>query len=309
MKMELSSSLLNKKALSLLIFMVSIFFAVDLQASKLELIKEKSFQVKPGGGLQVEASGADVKIMSWDKEEVHVKIFGNERAREKMRFEIEQAENGVRVLVKKRSSWSFFEWGGYDVKIEAMVPKNYNPGITTSGGDISVYSLTGRFELKTSGGDVSSKDTNGELMVRTSGGDITLTNHNGNSDISTSGGDIRTIKMNGNLRASTSGGDVDVDCSNGKVSVGTSGGDVTVSYSGDGRGIKATTSGGDIRIKVPADIKAKVDLETHGGEIDCNFNNSKNSKVKRGEFHAEFNGGGELLYCSTSGGDIIITEK
>lgn len=309
MKMELSPRLLNKGALSLLIFLISILFVVDLQAGGLKLIKEKTFQVKSGGELQVEASGADIKITSWDKEEVHVKIFGNERAKEKMRFEIEQTENGVRVLVKKRSSWSFFEWGGYSVKIEAMVPKNYNPDVTTSGGDIYVGNLTGRFELKTSGGDVSSKETNGELMVRTSGGDITLTNHDGNSDISTSGGDIRTIKLNGSLRASTSGGDVDVDCANGKVNVGTSGGDVNISYSGDGRGIKATTSGGDIRIKIPADFKAKVDLETHGGEIDCNFNNSKNTKVKRGEFHAEFNGGGEVLYCSTSGGDIIVTEQ
>lgn len=309
MKTVLNFGLMRKGALLLSVFMVSTILSVDLHASKLELIKEKTFQVKPGGTLGVEASGADVKIMSWDKEEVQVKIFGNERAREKMRFEIEQTENSVRVLVKKRSSWSFFEWGSYDVKIEAMVPKNYNPDITTSGGDISVYNLTGRFELKTSGGDVSSKDSNGELMVRTSGGDITLTNHNGNSDISTSGGDIHTIKLNGNLRASTSGGDVDVDCANGKINVGTSGGDVTVAYSGDGRGIKATTSGGDIRIKVPADFKAKVDLETHGGEIDCNFNNSKNTKVKRGEFHAEFNGGGEVLNCSTSGGDIIVAEK
>ncbi|MEW6193704.1 MAG: DUF4097 family beta strand repeat-containing protein [Bacteroidota bacterium] len=304
---ELSN--MKKCLFTVVLLLIGLSLTTDLFASEIKLIKEKSIPAKSGDNLYVDASGADVKVFSWDKNEVYIKIYGNERAKDKMEFRIENVDGGVKVIAKKKDSW-FFSWGGgYSVRIEASVPYQYNPLIETSGGDIEVYGLTGKFNLDTSGGDVLLKDSKGVVDIETSGGDITLNNHKGKAEVSTSGGDIRTIKHNGGLRASTSGGDINIESNDGSVSAKTSGGDVEINYSGSNEGIYASTSGGDIRVTIPSAFKANVDLETTGGDIDCNFSNSRSNKVKRGELKAEFNGGGEKLVCSTSGGDIDILEK
>jgi hypothetical protein len=60
---------------------------------------------------------------------------------------------------------------------------------------------------------------------------------------------------------------------------------------------------------VPSNLKAKVHLETSGGQISNNFGNSKSERVKRSEVDAVYNEGGPVLRLETSGGDIIVDQK
>lgn len=284
------------------------FSSSAIFGSEVRLIKEKSFAVKDWQNLYVKASGADVKVNSWDKSEVNIKIYGNKRAAEKMEFDVYQDGDVVKVIAKRKNSFFSFSFGGFDLRIEAMVPKNFNANLHSSGGDISVANLMGGFEIKTSGGDVSFSNTNGKLSAETSGGDISLTNHKGEMDLSTSGGDINCEKVEGDLEASTSGGQISLEIANGKVHASTSGGDVDINYTGTNKGIYAATSGGDVHVSLPRDFKAKAEFESHG-DIDNNFQNSRSIKVSRGYSSAELNGGGEDLHLKSTGGDIIIDQK
>ena len=296
------------KGIITVLFLIGITSSLSF-ADELRPIREKSFQMKDWQNVYVNASGADVKVESWDKQEVYVKIFANRRAEEKMKFDVHQEGEVVKVIVKRKGS--FFNWfgGGLNVRIEIMIPKNYNTHIETSGGDIRVSNLSGGFKLDTSGGDIILNNTDGKVKAETSGGEITLNKHKGAMDLSTSGGDIICKAGSGDLRAETSGGDIKIDLSDGKLIAETSGGDITIHYSGLNKGIRAETSGGDIQIKLPANFKAKVHLETSGGGITNNFSNSLSERVRRGEVDAEFNGGGELLKLETSGGDITVDQK
>ncbi|MEW6509202.1 MAG: DUF4097 family beta strand repeat-containing protein [Bacteroidota bacterium] len=296
----------QKLLLIIFLFFLGSLFSTNILADNLKLIKEKSLNAKSGESLFVDASGADIKVDSWNKEEVYVKIFGNRKAGDKMKFTIERTSEGIEVTAKKEGTW-FFNWGsGYSVRIEVMVPANFNSYVETSGGDISIRNVKGKFKLDTSGGDVNLHNTIGELKVHTSGGDITLLNHSGNSNVSTSGGDIKANETTGDITASTSGGDINIEINNGKISAKTSGGDIDISYSGDNKGLYASTSGGDIKLFLPPILKATVDFETSGGSIECNFSNYKANKVTRGRLKGEFNGGGESILCKTTGGDVIV---
>jgi hypothetical protein len=278
-------------------------------AGDLKLLQEKSFTVKDWENVYVNASGADVKIQSWDKMETYVKVYGNQRAEEKLKISIEQDDGTVRVIIKKRDS--FFSWFGssINVKVDIMVPRKHNAHVETSGGDISVTDLTGVFKLFTSGGDINTLNTNGKLKVETSGGDIKLNKHKGEMNMSTSGGDVVCKEVIGDLDASTSGGDVDLDVSDGMINARTSGGDVSIVYSGVNKGFKASTSGGEVRVKLPSNFQARAHLETSGGTIHNRFNNSRSTKVTHSREEAEFNGGGNNLTLTTSGGDISVEEK
>jgi hypothetical protein len=75
-----------------------------------KLIREKSIQTQPGQTLTVDASGADIFVQSWDKNEAYVKIYGNQKAEDKMHFEIEKTGDGVKVVAKKKSSSWFSFW-------------------------------------------------------------------------------------------------------------------------------------------------------------------------------------------------------
>jgi Putative adhesin len=311
--LEVKMDYASLKRLILIRFSLILFLFVlgagITSADGLKLIKEQTFSVKDWENVYVNSSGSNVKIESWDKSEAYIKIFGNRNAEEKMKFTIEQKDKVIEVIAKKRNS--LFNWFGSNIstRIEIFVPRNFNAHVETSGGDISVTNLVGGFKLFTSGGDITLNKTYGKLKAETSGGNIKLTDHTGEMNISTSGGEIICRESKGDLSASTSGGDVKIDMSDGKINTSTSGGDITIVYSGENKGIDASTSGGSIRAKLPAGLKAKVHLETSGGGITNNFPNSKSEHVSHGRLDAEYNGGGPMLKLETSGGDVIVDVK
>lgn len=290
---------------SVLLISLLIVLPNSISAS-VRLLHEKSFDVNPGEMLEVKADVGDVEIKAWDKNEVYVKIYGNRRAEDKMDFEIERTSGGVRVTAEKEGS-SWFNWfGSISVKIEIKVPVDFNLDTKTSGGDINADDVNGEASLKTSGGDVKVKNCKGRFTMKTSGGDVNVYNHIGNTAAGTSGGDIEFVKCKGDINAGTSGGNIKLEVSDAKIEASTSGGDIRVNYSGDCMGIKLTTSGGDIDLRLVDNVSADLELYTSGGDIDVNLMNVKVDKVSRGKYIGRVNHGGEKIYCKTSGGDITV---
>lgn len=238
----------------------------------LQLIKEKSFNISPGKNLLVEISSGDVKVTYWDKDEVYIKVFGNENAMEKMNFNMEGTEEIVKITGKKKTSISSW-FSNMNVEVEIKVPAQFNLDISTAGGDIKCGGITGKAEL------------------------------------STSGGDIWADKFSGFMIASTSGGNIFLFCSDANIEAETSGGDIKLEYEGENKGIDLSTSGGDIDIKLPKDFAAKMELSTSGGDVTCSLNMTSVKKMSGSRLIGDLNGGGEMLSAHTSGGDISVVEN
>jgi hypothetical protein len=238
----------------------------------LQLIKEKSFNISSGKNLLVEISSGDVLITYWDKEEVFVKILGDEDAMEKMDFTMEGNGEQIKVNGKKKSSTSSW-FSSISVKVEIKVPSKFNLDVNTAGGDIKCGGITGKAELSTSGGDIWADKYSGDLLV------------------------------------STSGGDIFIFCTNTKINAETSGGDVKLEYEGENKGIDLSTSGGDIEVKLSKDFNAAIELSTSGGDVSCLLNMSNVKKSSGTRISGDLNGGGEKLSAHTSGGDITVTER
>lgn len=202
----------------------------------LKTLHEKTFPISSGKELKLEVSMGDVMISGWDKNEVYVKVLGNEKANDKIEFEFNANENLVEVIAKKEGS--VFNWfsNGIALRFEVIVPNRFNNKVHTSGGDIKISGVTGTNTFKTSGGDVWVKKTEGELEVSTSGGDINLDENKGNISASTSGGDIEAKDFDGDLYVSTSGGDIKLKGTNSKIDAETSGGNIFLEYWGENKG-------------------------------------------------------------------------
>ncbi|MBZ0198498.1 MAG: DUF4097 domain-containing protein [Ignavibacteriaceae bacterium] len=287
----------------------SVAFNGDNGSKKLSVIDEKTFQISSGKTLRVDTRPGDVMITPWEKDEVYIKVYGNDKAREKMKFDFNGNSNEVAVTGKYERS--FFNWGnsGIKVRYEIKTPSNFNVTVSTAGGDVRVGGIKGSVTIKTSGGDVDIKETRGNLLVATSGGDITLENPEGNTKASTSGGDINGVNYKGNLKVTTSGGDIKLSGGNGSIEAKSSGGDIKLEYNGINEGIALATSGGDIDIYVPADFKASLMLSSSGGGVDSDFKTENQTNRSKRKLEGDINGGGPKLVAKTSGGEINLRKR
>ncbi|MBV6514359.1 MAG: hypothetical protein FMNOHCHN_03978 [Ignavibacteriaceae bacterium] len=294
-----------------LLLMAGLLFAFSglAMADDLRLITEKSFAVSKGEKLKAESYSGDIKVSAWEKDEVAVKIYGDERAEKIMEFYIEKSNGGVMVKIKKEGKSN--NWFGKTgtIRVEIRVPASFDVTATTAGGDISINGVSGELRLNTAGGDIKTTGGTGELKANTAGGDIIVKEFNGDVKMSTAGGDIRSEKVRGDVDASTAGGDINLQCADGKVNASTSGGDIRVDFSGNYYGIKASTTGGDVAVRVPKSIRADIYASTFSGDIDCEFDISNTNKYGNAKAEGSVNGGGEKLKCTTTGGDIKIAVK
>ena len=306
--------MMNKMLLfASVIFMATTSFSCTMENSysddqNLQVLQEKTFQINQGKTLKLDTSSGNIEISTWDKNEVYVKISGNNRAKEKTEFTFSNDENMVEITAKTKSS--FFGWNkGIKLKFDIKLPKNFNPETHTSGGNIKLEGLNGNPNLKTSGGNIYVKNSSGNIRTNTSGGEIRVENVSGSMKLSTSGGNISANNFNGNFDARTSGGNIKLAGNDSKIYAETSGGDIKLDYKGQNKGIELNTSGGDIDINLPADINAAANLSSSGGRISCDFKGNNAVKVSSSKFEADINNGGNPLYAKTSGGDIEVSKK
>lgn len=307
----------NLKSVNILaITLFSFLFVCPSQSStnsgyfddNLKVIHDKTFQISPGKNLKLDASSGDVVISSWNKNEVNVKILGNDRAKEKVEFSFKDSKDIIRVEAKY--GWSLSNiFKGIQLRFEIQVPKEFNVDVVSAGGYVKLQNVNGKIAVKTSGGELILNDLIGNVNASTSGGRITFKDSRGDLDFSTSGGDIKGTNFSGKLEVSTSGGDISLVGSDAKIKGSTSGGDISLDYSGSNQGVELSTSGGNIVAKLPKDFNASANLSTIGGDIKSDFSGNNAKKISSTKFEADINSGGNSLILKTSGGDIVVKKK
>lgn len=269
------------------LLLLAFFFTTNLIFAE-DIIKEKSISTSDGKTLYVKAGCGDIKITSWNKSEAYIKISGNDAAKEKFSFKIEEKSGDVYVTIKSKSS--SFNAENLILRIEASIPENYNTDVSTAGGDISLDNL------------------NGNIIMKTAGGNIVVKNINGTSKLLTSGGNIKVETFNGSFTAKTAGGDIEATGTNGKVDAKTAGGDIRLKFSGENEGIDAYTSGGDIKLYLNDSFAANIELKTSSGTIDLGFPFDGEMNKHASKIKGKINGGGKPVVCKTSGGDIVVSK-
>lgn len=271
---------------------LALILAAAGSAQAAEKTLDRTFTVSPGGLLTVEADGGEVRVSSSDSNQVKVRMIfrGSEREVASTTLDAVQKDNGVTATMKKeKSSWFSFSWGDSsgDQLIEVTVPRHYDIKVRTGGGSVELRDTVGVANLRTSGGDVRAKNVTGNIELRTSGGTIEADSIKGDVDADTSGGDVRVLRVDGKIKANTSGGSV------------------RCSLAGANRGISATTSGGDIEIRLPKGTAGNVEASTSGGDIETDLPVTTTT-FKESRIVGTLNGGGEPIYAHTSGGSIRL---
>jgi DUF4097 and DUF4098 domain-containing protein YvlB len=266
----------------------------------------ESFDVSKGGTLRLDTDIGDVTITGADVStvQVTVSVKGEEKDVKDFAVKFNQNDQGVEIRGRYReeNGWHF-GWSDFDVHYDIVVPNEYNVRVETSGGDIIVTSLTGAVKGTTSGGDLEISTVTGDVNVETSGGNIRLKGVTGTVVTQTSGGDIEGSALSGDVNVETSGGNIDLRDVNGKTVASTSGGNVRLELT-ENKGVEASSSGGDIVIRLPGSAGASVHAESNAGSVHCDF--PFVGTLDDGLLDGTINGGGGRVRAETSGGDISI---
>ena len=266
----------------------------------------KSFAVKAGDKLVLDADQGDVVISGTDSEELNVKVLqkGSDSELKKFHVNFDQSDGIVSIKARhERRYFQFFDNSWLNVRFEIELPKNFNLDLQTAGGDLSVRNVRGTVVGETSGGDVEAETVDGKIKLSTAGGNVKLFAANGEFALSTSGGNITGEDITGSTRAETSGGNIIFKRADGSLHAETSGGDIRVELK-DNKGVDLSTSGGNVAVSLPKSITADVRAETTGGDVSCDFPFS--GKLKESSLNGKINGGGQLIRLESSGGDIVI---
>lgn len=297
---------------------------------------EKSFSVSPGGTLHLESDRGSVDVRSKTGNEVRVVVLYKADTRSEQQAEewfdefrttFDQRGNDVEVRGEWHDRW-LKRNNRLRIHYDILVPKEYNLDVETSGGSIEVNDLAGRVDLNTSGGSIKMGEIDGVVRANTSGGSITLEKASGEAYVHTSGGSISLGEIGGPAEAGTSGGSITVDGVNGDLKAHTSGGGLRLrNINGNLKAktsggsihaellkqidapVELKTSGGSIALEIPPNLQADLDASTSGGRVIVDVPLTVKGSFKKNSIRGELNGGGEMIYLRTSGGNIEIQER
>ena len=289
--------------------MKKIFFLTTLGCFSLLLRAQNSSKQEPYltkllanesiRNVEVQTSGGSISVWGGNASEARIEVYinqnnsksGDNLSKEEIKKRLDEdyilnvsvSNNKVTATAKPKER--NMDWKrALNISFKVFVTQNVSTELETSGGSISLKTLSGNQNFHTSGGSLSVDNLSGKVKGRTSGGSIHVVNSKDEIDLETSGGSINAESCSGNLHLSTSGGSLKLNALKGKIEANTSGGSINGSnIEGE---LTTNTSGGSIRLN---DLSCSLETSTSGGHIDVSI-----KKL------------GEYVRISNSGGDIDL---
>jgi len=285
------------KKIFAVLLLASITYAATAQQSNEEPFMTKSLSSESVQSATAKTTGGNISVEGVDAQariDVYIRP-GNGRDKNLSKADLQKrldedydltisVSNHVLTAIAKpkqnNRNWN----SSLSISFKIYIPRNSSTNLSTSGGNISLSSLSGKQDFTTSGGNLNITQVKGNIKGRTSGGNINVSDASDVVDLGTSGGNITAENAKGNIKLTTSGGSLKLTSLEGTITATTSGGNVTGHNIGGE--LAASTSGGNIRM---SGLTCSLETSTSGGNIDVDMTSL-----------------GKYLTVSNSGGNIDI---
>jgi hypothetical protein len=230
---------------------------------------ETSFNVGEVPTLDVENFAGSVTVQVGENAVIHV--VATKRARSQTSLQdvvVDMTQQGDGVVVRATNSNPL---NNASVELVITVPAATSAGVSTGAGEVDVIGL------------------GGDIKIDTGAGSITL------------------ASLTGKIDASSGAGSIDVSDASGAATISTGAGSIT--YQGAPAGDCRFDSGtGSIRLTLPANLSAQVDLQTGMGSIDVGFN--VQGQVSRSQVKGMIGSGNQgSIYARTGVGSIQLISR
>ncbi|MEQ9103656.1 MAG: DUF4097 family beta strand repeat-containing protein [Rhodothermales bacterium] len=279
-----------------------------------DVMIDRSFDVRPGGVLDMDVNHSDLLVKTSDNQtaRVLVRLDGRDMSKardwfERMDFQVFESPNGIVIRAEQpERSWNSRKTGGAKIGIEVHLPRNFDIVARTSHGDVAIGDLNGRLELVTSHGDVELGRLEGPIMdVQSSHGDIGIGWMSANTiSLRTSHADIEAVDLKARtIEARTSHGNVELERTDGDLSIRTSHGRIHVALA-QHADADLRTSHGDIEIDTRKDLDARLDLKGARARISSSL--VFDGEVGEDRVQGRVGRGTNHITANTSHGSVIL---
>jgi hypothetical protein len=145
------------------------------------------------------------------------------------------------------------------------------------------------------------------LMLRTGAGDLEIRDLAGQVEVWTGAGTIRIHDVSGSIQVETGAGQVEVRGATGEVRLQSGVGEIN--YEGTPAGACSFGTGaGAIKLRMPADLQARVDLETSMGRVEVDF--AVDGQVTQRRVEGVIGGSGAVQITARTGiGEIELRRR
>ena len=241
----------------------------EISTQKYSEVEEQTFSVGDSPALQVDNFAGDIVLRVGESGTVHV-MATKRAARESNLDDID-------VDIRERENGLEIETDppsglkNVSVSLEITVPADTSVDLHTGAGEIIVPGLEGQVVLDTGAGEIEIRDVRGAIDAHTGAGEI----------------DVRDVV--GSVRLDTGAGDID--------------------YEGWPEGeCRFETGAGSIKLRLPEDIDARLDLEVGVGDIEVDM--PVEGQISKREVRGTLgNGDGAEIRAHSGAGDIDLLSQ
>lgn len=261
---------------------------------------DTTFAFAKGGVVDLGLVSGDIIVTGWARNEV--KILASI---EIGYFETSFSPSRVSISAKSRRN----RMG--ESRIEVSVPVGTQVRASSVSGDVRVRGTAGETLVNSVSGDVEVRDASDVVEMHTVSGDMTGEKLRGRIRANTVSGDLRLDDVTGDLRGKSVSGSMTLrGALDGLEFESLSGG---FEFRGDFRGtgtFSANTHSGDMRLTLPENLAANLELKTFSGDMRTEFPLTLQPGESVGrrsrEMRTTINGGGARIRLGTFSGDITI---
>jgi len=262
---------------------------------------DTTFAFDKGGSVDLGQLSGEIIVTGWTKPEVRILA-----TIETGYLESSLSSSRVRIAARPRRNRM-----GHS-RFELSVPIGTQVRATTVSGNIAVRGTAGEVSVNSVSGDVEVRDA-----TRT--------------EIGTVSGEVRAEKLRGTVRARSVSGDITLDDVVGELRGKTVSGELLAhgtlaglefesvsggfEFRGDLKGAgeySINSHAGDIRLVLPANFAASLDVSTFSGDFRTEFpltlQPGERSRIRNRRLQTTMNGGGPRISLETFSGDIIINK-
>jgi DUF4097 and DUF4098 domain-containing protein YvlB len=277
------------------------------------------------GNVEIFNIKGKIEVAAWDRNEIHVTgTLG--RNTERLEFTHDDDETEIKVIVP-RSSWRVG-----DTNLLIQVPAAHRVKVECVSGEVDVRDMRADLELQsTSGGvratnckgDIEAKSTSGGVRVMNSAGDVRAESISGSVELEGDFGEVEAESTSGSVRVKTVRNKVRVSSISGSIEVeavtpkeveckSTSG---SVTYTGGlapDANLEACTHSGSVKLRLPADVSARVQAETFSGGINNEFNSAKENRPEHGPgatLNTKLGSGSAEIEARAFSGSVTLGKK
>ncbi|HEY4216425.1 MAG TPA: DUF4097 family beta strand repeat-containing protein [Gemmatimonadaceae bacterium] len=267
---------------------------------------DTTFAFDKNGSVTINGGSGDIVVTGWSRNQVHINAVSDDN--EGIRLNTSSGQISLSVSSANRGS---------DTHFEVSVPYGVRVLATTWSGDVTMKETRGQVEIHSQNGDIDVDDVATRLDVNTLSGDLHASNVNGDVEVVSVSGDVKLNDVHGNVDVASVSGDIELRGMTTKLArAKTTSGDVTYDGLIDPAGrYDLSAHSGDIRLHIPRDASAQLNISTWNGGIDSDFPIT----LKPGEngigrrtakaFTFEIGGGAARISADTFSGDITISSN